>query len=161
MGKLIRSFFVFAQAVLIVSVVCVMMTSTKVFAAATTTYNVLSFGAKPNGVTDSTEAFLKAWSAACGSMYSVRIYVPKGRYLLRPLAFKGDRCKCPHLTFQIDGTLVAPLDYKVLGGAENWLSFKGVSGLDIIGGALDAKGPALWACKAATGSCPDGATVRK
>ncbi|KAM6546910.1 hypothetical protein CsatB_027646 [Cannabis sativa] len=127
----------------------------------TSSFNVLmGFGAKPNGLTDSTNAFLRAWEAACTSTHAALIYVPKGRYLLRPLAFKGP-CKSPHITFRIDGTLVAPQDYRVLGEAENWLNFQRVSGVSIVGGALDAKGPALWACKAnPTKSCPSGATVR-
>ena len=127
-------------------------------ASATTKYNVLNFGAKPNGETDSTEAFLKAWAAACGSADSTMIYVPKGRYLLDSMAFKGD-CKSPQITIRIDGTLVAPLDYRVLGKSINWLSFEGVNGVSIIGGALDAKGASLWACKASHSNCPSGATV--
>ncbi|KAJ4722322.1 polygalacturonase-like [Melia azedarach] len=126
--------------------------------SATTSYNVLKFGAKRNGITDSTQAFIKAWAAACASTESTTIYVPKGRYLLGPVVFKGD-CKNSDTTFRIDGTLVAPMDYRVLGQADNWLSFEGVSGVSIIGGALDAKGSGLWACKAAGSNCPKGATT--
>ncbi|TYH89753.1 hypothetical protein ES332_A13G004400v1 [Gossypium tomentosum] len=115
--------------------------------SATTKYNVLSFGAKPNGKTDSTKAFLMAWEAACSSADSTMIYVPKGRYLLGSMAFKGG-CKSPQITFRIDGTLVAPQDYRLLGKSTDWLSFEGVNGVSILGGALDAKGPSLWACKA-------------
>ncbi|XP_052290983.1 polygalacturonase-like [Citrus sinensis] len=126
--------------------------------ATTTSYNVLRFGAKGNGVADSTQAFAKAWAAACASTESATINVPKGRYLLGYVAFNGD-CKSSDITFRIDGTLVAPADYCVLGQADNWLSFEGVSGVSIIGGALDAKGSSLWACKASGTNCPDGATV--
>lgn len=136
-------------------ILCVFLNSSY---GAITTYNVISFGAKPNGVIDSTQAFLRAWSAACGSITETVIQVPKGRYLLGSLAFKGN-CKSNHITFKIDGTLVAPADYRILGQVENWFSFEGVSGVSIIGGALDAKGPALWACKASGKSCPSGATV--
>ncbi|KAH7573676.1 hypothetical protein ACOSP7_007478 [Xanthoceras sorbifolium] len=128
-------------------------------AAAKTNYNVLSFGAKGNGVTDSTQAFSKAWAAACASTEPTTIYVPKGRYLLGSLAFTGG-CKSSDITIQIDGTLVAPADYRVLGKADNWLSFDQVSGVSFIGGALDARGSALWVCKAAgTNDCPNGATT--
>ncbi|TYI45008.1 hypothetical protein E1A91_D13G005200v1 [Gossypium mustelinum] len=126
--------------------------------SATTKYNVLSFGAKPNGKTDSTKAFLMAWEAACSSADSTMIYVPKGRYLLGSMAFKGG-CKSPQITIRIDGTLVAPQDYRVLGKSTDWLSFEGVNGVSILGGALDAKGPSLWACKASHSNCPSGATT--
>ncbi|XP_031250277.1 polygalacturonase-like [Pistacia vera] len=126
--------------------------------SAATNYNVLSFGAKGNGVTDSTQAFSKAWAAACGSTESTTIYVPKGKYLLGSMTFKGD-CKNTDINMRIDGTLVAPSDYRVLAQADNWLSFEGVSGVSIIGGALDAKGSALWNCKAKGTNCPNGATT--
>ncbi|KAJ4721850.1 polygalacturonase-like, partial [Melia azedarach] len=80
------------------------------------------------------------------------------RYLLGSVAFQGN-CKSSDITFRIDGTLVAPMDYRVLGQADNWLSFEGVSGVSIIGGALDTKGSLLWACKAAGSKCPKGATT--
>ncbi|TXG71864.1 hypothetical protein EZV62_000443 [Acer yangbiense] len=60
--------------------------------SAKTNYNVLSFGARGNGVTDSTQAFINAWATACASTEPTTIYVPKGRYLLGPVAFKGG-CK--------------------------------------------------------------------
>ncbi|KAK5794921.1 hypothetical protein PVK06_036174 [Gossypium arboreum] len=60
------------------------------------------------------------------------IYVPKGRYLVGSLAFKG-QCKSPQIIIRIDGTIVAPLDYGVLGKSDNWFSFEDVSGVSIIG----------------------------
>ncbi|TXG71856.1 hypothetical protein EZV62_000435 [Acer yangbiense] len=127
--------------------------------SALTTYNVLSFGARGNGVTDSTQAFISAWSAACASTGPTRIYVPKGRYFLGSVAFNGD-CKSSEITLQIDGTLIAPADYHVLGQFKNWVSFDRVNRVSIIGGAFDAKGSALWTCKAgAATNCPEGATT--
>ncbi|KAF5741551.1 polygalacturonase-like [Tripterygium wilfordii] len=124
------------------------------------TYNVLSYGAKPNGVKDSTQAFLDAWSDACGSNKSTVIYVPKGRYMVGSMVFKGV-CKSSDIAFRVDGTLVAPADYNVLGKAKSWLSFEGVSGVSILGGALDAGGSLLWACKLGprSNNCPNGATT--
>ncbi|KAJ6891836.1 hypothetical protein NC651_025128 [Populus alba x Populus x berolinensis] len=46
--------------------------------SAKTSYNVLTYGARPNGKTDSTQAFLDAWTAACGSTAPTMIYIPKG-----------------------------------------------------------------------------------
>ncbi|XP_022748126.1 probable polygalacturonase At2g43860 [Durio zibethinus] len=102
--------------------------------SATRNYNVQNFGAKPNGRTDSTKAFLMAWNAACGSADSTLINVSKGRYLPGSIAFKG-QCKSPQITIKIDGIMVAPADYRVLGKSGNWLSFEGVSHVSIICGA--------------------------
>lgn len=123
------------------------------------TYNVVTLGAEPDGKTDSTRFFLAAWNAACGSTRPATIYVPRGRFLLRNAAFSGSNCKNSAITMQIDGTLVAPSNYRVIGSADNWLGFQDVTGLTILGGVLDAQGTSLWACKSSGNSCPDGATV--
>lgn len=122
-------------------------------------WDVLSLGAKGDGQTDSTNPFLKAWAAACGSVQPATIYVPPGRYLLGQAKFYGSQCKNSHITIRIDGTLVAPSDYHVLGNADNWLLFEQVSGVSIYGGTLDGQGSGLWACKASGYGCPQGATV--
>ncbi|GKV22100.1 hypothetical protein SLEP1_g31996 [Rubroshorea leprosula] len=83
------------------------------------TYDVMTFGAKPDGVTDSTKAFQAAWSAACGSTQAAAINVPNGRFLVGSIVFNGDSCKNNAITITIKGTLVAPGDYNVLGNAEN------------------------------------------
>lgn len=123
------------------------------------TYNVLSLGAKPDGSTDSTQAFLTAWAKACGSTVAATVYVPQGRYLLHNVVFKG-QCKNSDITIRIDGTLVAPADYHVIGNAGNWIFFDNVNGVSINGGVLDGQGAGLWACKqSGHGNCPSGATV--
>ncbi|WCJ25733.1 Pectin lyase-like superfamily protein [Euphorbia peplus] len=145
-----------ASLILLVIILCLHMTSS--LGNGITNYNVLKYGARPNGVTDSTKAFLDAWSEACASTNSTIIYVPKGRYLVSPIIFKGP-CESPSITFRIDGTLWAPEDYTILGSSSNWLSFEGVSGVSILGGSLDAKGSPLWSCKLSkSANCPSGAT---
>ncbi|BBH02336.1 Pectin lyase-like superfamily protein [Prunus dulcis] len=126
--------------------------------ATAVTYNVASLGAKANGKTDSTKAFLSAWAKACASVKPVVIYVPAGRFLLRNVVFSGP-CKNNAITFRITGTLVAPSNYRVIGNADNWIFFQHVNGVTISGGILDGQGTALWACKASGKSCPSGATV--
>ncbi|CAL5336922.1 unnamed protein product [Camellia sinensis] len=128
-------------------------------ASATPTYNVVSLGAKGDGKTDSSKAFLSAWAGACGSAYPATIYVPQGKYLIASKTiFAGDICKNTAITVHIDGTLVAPSDYNVLGNSFNWIVFENVNGVSIYGGTLDAQGTALWACKASGKNCPAGAT---
>ncbi|KAK7386210.1 hypothetical protein VNO78_26264 [Psophocarpus tetragonolobus] len=43
------------------------------------TLNIVNFGAKADGETDSTKAFLSAWNRACSSTTPTTIYVPLGR----------------------------------------------------------------------------------
>lgn len=54
---------------------------------------------------------------------------------------------------------MAPVDYRIIGKADNWVSFQYVDGVSIYGGKLDAKGAGLWACKNSGKACPSGATV--
>ncbi|XP_004304844.1 PREDICTED: polygalacturonase-like [Fragaria vesca subsp. vesca] len=129
-----------------------------VSSTAVMTYNVADLGAKPDGQTDSTKAFLSAWDKACDSVDPSVIYVPTGRFLLRNAVFAGP-CKNMAITFRIAGTLVAPSDYRVIGNAGNWLFFRHVNGVTISGGILDGQGTGLWDCKASGKGCPSGATT--
>ncbi|KAJ0093985.1 hypothetical protein Patl1_26950 [Pistacia atlantica] len=122
------------------------------------TYNVLSLGAESDGKTDSSKAFLDAWSKACGSIDAATVYVPPGRFLLGKVEFKG-QCNNNDIVIRIDGTLVAPSDYNVIGNVGNWLMFEHVNGVSINGGTLDGQGAGLWSCKKTGKSCPSGATT--
>ncbi|XP_010526696.1 PREDICTED: polygalacturonase-like [Tarenaya hassleriana] len=123
------------------------------------TYNVMSYGAKPDGKTDSTKAFVAAWVNACASVRPVTVIVPKGQFLLRSVVFDGTKCKRKKITVRIDGTLVAPSDYRVIGNAGYWIFFNHVDGVSVYGGVLDAQGAGLWGCKLSGKNCPSGATT--
>ncbi|CAI0472055.1 unnamed protein product [Linum tenue] len=116
--------------------------------AASPQFNVIQFGAKPDGRTDSTSAFLAAWKQACSSTRGVTLYVPKGRFLTRSMLFKGP-CRNSAIFIRIDGTLVAPSDIWAIGNNPNWIEFQYVNGVTISGGVLDGKGAPLWSCKLA------------
>uniref|UniRef100_A0A6N2K8K0 Polygalacturonase n=1 Tax=Salix viminalis TaxID=40686 RepID=A0A6N2K8K0_SALVM len=119
-------------------------------------YSVLSYGAKPDGRTDSTKAFAAAWSRACASTKPATISVLE-KVLFRSSEVSGSLQEHAIL-LRIDGTLVAPSDYKVIGHAKNWLIFENVNGVTVSGGTLDGQGAALWSCKnSGKGSCPRGA----
>ncbi|EEF33275.1 Polygalacturonase precursor, putative [Ricinus communis] len=137
--------------------VVLLVSFTSYSAMASVQYNVLNFGAKPDGKTDSAKAFLAAWTQACASTKSSTIYVPNGRFFLSKIAFQGP-CKNNAIGFSIGGTLVAPSDYRVLGSAKNWIIFQHVNGVTVSGGTLDGQGTGLWSCKASGKSCPYGAT---
>lgn len=120
-------------------------------------YNIMSFGAKSNGRTDSTKALLKAWSSACASSSSngaPTIYIPKGKFLVGHVQFKGPCKSRVLLKMHMEGTLLAPSDYK--GSGNEWIVFKNVDGLSIQGGTIDGQGQALWKCKESSGNCPHG-----
>ncbi|ONK57886.1 uncharacterized protein A4U43_C09F5220 [Asparagus officinalis] len=117
-------------------------------------FNIMDFGAKPNGRTDSGQAFLAAWAKACRSRRPASIYVPAGRFLLGQATFEGP-CRNSRVSIFIDGTIVAPNGYSSL---LKWMHFVNVNGLEIIGGTLDGRGRALWSCKLAGRRCPIGAT---
>lgn len=117
--------------------------------------NVVAFGAKPDGRTDATKAFLRAWNVVCHSPKSITFYIPKGRYLLRSIMFKGP-CR-NKINFWNSGTLVARLSYPK--NEKTWIEFNRVHGLRIRGGHIDGRGRALWACKRAGRSCPFGPPV--
>ncbi|XP_030494484.2 polygalacturonase [Cannabis sativa] len=125
----------------------------------TTTYNVVSFGAVGDGKTDSTKAFLGAWSKACGSGNRAVIYVPQGRFFVKSVNFNGNNCKNNAISFQIVGTLVAPSDYRIIGNSGNWIIFEDVNGVSFNGGVLDGQGTGLWNCKNSGNNCPIGATT--
>ncbi|KAK4710517.1 hypothetical protein R3W88_005030 [Solanum pinnatisectum] len=117
-------------------------------AANTNIYNVQNYGAKSDGKTDSSKAFL---SACMGSSL--------GKYLIHNAYFNGQTCKSKAINIHIDGTLLAPSDYNVIGNDQNWIKFEKVNGVSIYGGAFDGQGAALWACKNSNKNCPDGTTA--
>ncbi|CAN1288974.1 unnamed protein product [Linum perenne] len=109
-------------------------------------YSITTYGAKPDGKTDSTKAILDAWNQACHSSSPSTIYVPTGRFSIKNLVFRGP-CKSKSIMFLIDGTLIAPSDYYVIGTIGNWIMFHVVDGVTISGGTLDGQGTGLWSCK--------------
>ncbi|KAH6770440.1 hypothetical protein C2S52_015243 [Perilla frutescens var. hirtella] len=121
-----------------------------------TSYNVVDFGAIPDGKTDSTSAFLKAWTAACNSDDEPTMLIPSGTFLVNSISFNGP-CK-NQMKLQISGTIVAPNSYKSFLSHQAWIKFHGVRRLLVVGGTIDAKGSNYWSCK--TGgktNCPYGA----
>ncbi|KAG6755614.1 hypothetical protein POTOM_041447 [Populus tomentosa] len=112
--------------------------------------NVDSFGAVGDGISDDTQAFVKAWGTACAIPKSVFL-VPSGRrYLVNATRFKGP-CE-DKLIIQIDGTIVAPDEPKNWDPdlARLWLDFSKLNGVLFQGnGVIDGSGSKWWAssCK--------------
>ncbi|EES01886.2 hypothetical protein SORBI_3003G384300 [Sorghum bicolor] len=120
-------------------------------------YNVLRYGARPDGATDAAGPFLRAWADACRSPRPATVYVPPGRYLVRSATFTGP-CHSSAVTFAIAGTVVAPARYGARGSSGRWITFENMDGLVVSGGGtLDGRGRALWACRRRGGQrdCPN------
>ncbi|GER48422.1 pectin lyase-like superfamily protein [Striga asiatica] len=114
------------------------------------TFNVMSFGAHGNGITDDAQAFLKAWRAACQSQalpntVPVVIVPSKRTFLLNPLTFNGP-CKSSQIYMLVSGKLIAPVKTAWKGTQKNaWIIFSNVNGLVVKGkGVIDGQGPSWW-----------------
>ncbi|KAJ3671543.1 hypothetical protein LUZ60_007622 [Juncus effusus] len=124
------------------------------FTLGTASYNVIDFGAVPDGRTDNKIPFLNAWYQVCGNAKPSLLYVPPGRFLVSQATFNGP-CMNNYTRVFIDGTIVAPSGFTE---ELAWISFKYVNGLSIFGGKLDGQGKAMWDCKTYGSSCPQAST---
>ncbi|KAK9912713.1 hypothetical protein M0R45_036563 [Rubus argutus] len=111
--------------------------------------SVDDFGAKGNGAADDTQAFQKAWKAACSSNGAHVLLVPKKNYLVKPITFSGP-CKS-QLTMQIYGSIQASDDRSVYSKDLNhWIIFDNVQNLLVQGpGTINGNGQIWWqnSCK--------------
>ncbi|XP_050920526.1 polygalacturonase ADPG1 [Lathyrus oleraceus] len=96
-------------------------------------YNVVDYGARGDGVTDDTQAFLKAWKNACGAKGASTLLIPpKKLYLVNNLLFNGE-CKAKSILIQ-----------------SSWIRIQYVNSLTIDGtstGRIDGFGSTWWPCK--------------
>ncbi|XP_047063973.1 polygalacturonase ADPG1-like [Lolium rigidum] len=116
-------------------------------------FNVEHFGARGDGLTDSTEAFVHAWTAACGARgASASLLVPAAKsFLVGPTEFRGP-CAATRITVQVMGTITA-LPASAWDRQNYWLMFRQVDGLTVTGsgGVLDGRGETWWSNR-----CRDG-----
>ncbi|XP_044980776.1 probable polygalacturonase At1g80170 isoform X2 [Hordeum vulgare subsp. vulgare] len=109
------------------------------------------FGAVGDGVANDTQAFVDAWTAACGSEEEAVVAVPAAKaYQIWPVQLSGP-CK-KKLKLLIAGTIVAPASPDEWAGRDpmKWLYVYGVDGLSVSGGGtIDGVGHEWWArsCK--------------
>ncbi|XP_071689104.1 probable polygalacturonase At3g15720 [Rutidosis leptorrhynchoides] len=112
-------------------------------------FDVMKFGAKGNGKTDDSPAFMKAWKAACQSQGNRRsiLVIPRGvTFFLKPITFSGP-CKPSNIYVQVSGNIVAPTKKTDWFGHyhDRWILFALVNGLTMSGnGRIDGQGPIWW-----------------
>ncbi|KAG6490431.1 hypothetical protein ZIOFF_051727 [Zingiber officinale] len=115
---------------------------------AASVHNVLYYGAKGDGHTDDTQAFLKGWNAVCADAGAPTLLVPSGTtFLLSQIIFSGP-CKAK---IHIDGTLKRP-NVVWESNEQSWILFNGLDGLVIDGyGEINGQGLSYWDCKIRNG----------
>ncbi|XP_028779457.1 polygalacturonase At1g48100-like [Neltuma alba] len=110
-------------------------------------YNIRSFGAVGDGVSDDTQAFKLAWDTACQAEETGTLLVPDGYiFMIQSTIFTGP-CKTT-ITFQIEGTVVAPDgpdSWPSYSSKRQWLVFYRINGLSMQGtGVIDGRGEKWW-----------------
>ncbi|XP_048612952.1 probable polygalacturonase At3g15720 isoform X2 [Brassica napus] len=107
--------------------------------------DVTQYGAVGDGVTDDSQAFLKAWEAVCSGTGDGQLIVPAGMsFMLQPLKFQGS-CKSTPIAVQILGTLVASSRGKWKGDKNQWILFSDIEGLVVDGnGKINGQGSSWW-----------------
>ncbi|GER48598.1 pectin lyase-like superfamily protein [Striga asiatica] len=110
-------------------------------------FNVLSYGALGDGLSDDTLAFKTAWDLACRANVPAVFLVP-GHYtfLIQSTIFTGP---CGNgLVFQIEGSLIppdGPDSWSKIYNKRQWLVFYRVNGMTMQGGGvIDGKGEKWW-----------------
>ncbi|XP_050276598.1 polygalacturonase At1g48100 [Quercus robur] len=108
-------------------------------------FDLFSFGAKGDGISDDSKALLAAWKAAC-KFPGATVEIPSGfNFLIKPITLQGP-CM-PHLALQIDGTLLAPPEIGSWPKSSlfQWINFKWVQNFTIQGtGTVDGQGSNWW-----------------
>ncbi|XP_022944898.1 polygalacturonase At1g48100 isoform X3 [Cucurbita moschata] len=111
-----------------------------------TIFNILSFGAKGNGVFDDSKALIAAWKAAC-KIPGATLQIPSDyKFLIKPITLNGP-CMPQLVLQQIDGDVLAPP--KVSSWSKSslfqWLNFKWLHNFTIGGcGTVDGQGFNWW-----------------
>ncbi|WJX39435.1 hypothetical protein P8452_26979 [Trifolium repens] len=119
-------------------------------------FNIVKYGAKGDGHTDDSNAFLKAWKDACSSTKGTpTLFVPLDRiFMTQPLTFQGP-CKSATINVMIKGTITAPKNHEHWKSDSNdhdsWITFHHISGLVVNGGGtLNGQGASWWDKKGAS-----------
>ncbi|KAI3755649.1 hypothetical protein L1987_55454 [Smallanthus sonchifolius] len=106
-------------------------------------FDITDYGAKPDG--EISKALNDAWAKACAATEPSQVVIPKGRFCLNVVEFKGP-CKAP-IEIKMDGTLIGPEDPVTIPKGVQWITFSYVTGLTLSGsGTVDGVGAAMaWA----------------
>ncbi|XP_058071561.1 exopolygalacturonase-like [Magnolia sinica] len=119
-------------------------------------FNVKDYGARADGRTDDSKAFMAAWKAACSSTGAARLLIPKATYLLGPVQFHGPCKNVPSITMNVQGYIKAA-DLNKFRPSEEWVQFGWIDRLTLSGGGtFDGQGAKAWPYN----KCPTSRTCR-
>ncbi|KAK6265357.1 hypothetical protein QUC31_016194 [Theobroma cacao] len=111
-------------------------------------FNVLDYGAKADGKTDSSINFIRAFKAACNYNGNAMMVIPDGNFLIGPVIFSGPCFNPSPLIIQANGMVKAQSDISYYaGGADDtdWITFQSIDGLILTGhGTFHGQGAEVW-----------------
>ncbi|XP_050238383.1 exopolygalacturonase-like [Mercurialis annua] len=108
-------------------------------------FDVTKYGAKADGKSDSTMAFMKTWVDACKTNTQPgKVLVPKGTFVTSPVVFQGPCKSSVPITVEVQGTIKASTDLSKF-SEDFWFSFEKITGLVLTGGGtFDGQGASAW-----------------
>ncbi|KAI4344948.1 hypothetical protein L6164_012123 [Bauhinia variegata] len=123
----------------------------RMIADANPNFNVMDYGAKGDGQTDDSQAFLKVWKNVCNATGTPTLLIPQGKtFLLQPISFMG-ACNPTSITVELQGDLVAPNSMDAWKWPDSntnkgyWIRFSDINGLVVNGGGqIDGQGAPWW-----------------
>ncbi|CAL5076493.1 unnamed protein product [Urochloa decumbens] len=119
-------------------------------------FDVRRYGAHGDGHHDDTKAIAETWAAACSSLQSAVMFIPKGKtYLIKHVTLSGP-CKSS-IMLMVEGTLMAPPKGSHWSKKTNrhWIMFNDVNGLTVAGGGtINGNGKLWWQNSCKTNSRP-------
>ncbi|KAK6278554.1 hypothetical protein POUND7_018821 [Theobroma cacao] len=111
-------------------------------------FNVLDYGAKADGKTDSSINFIRAFKAACNYNGNAMMVIPDGNFLIGPVIFSGPCFNPSPLIIQANGMVKAQSDISYYaGGADDtdWITLQSIDGLILTGhGTFHGQGAEVW-----------------
>lgn len=110
-------------------------------------FNVLDYGAKADGKTDSSINFIRTFKMACNFNGDAMMVIPDGEFLIGPVMFSGPCFNPSPLIIQFNGNIKAQADLTRFGGAggSDWINFQAIDGLILSGhGTLHGQGALAW-----------------
>ncbi|WJX49928.1 hypothetical protein P8452_36303 [Trifolium repens] len=112
-------------------------------------FNVMKYGARGDGKTDDSKAFLSAWKSTCAAQGSATLVIPANRIFLVTNLLFNDACKATSIHIMLQGKIVAP-PKEAWKDPSYWINIGYVNGLTIDGtstGGIDGHGSTWWQCR--------------